>query len=128
MGKIYYKELSYKIMGCVFEMYNKVGFGYQEKHYQRILAELFVINNIKFKKELYGKIIFNNKIIAKYYLDFLVENKIIVELKVANDFYTKHIMQVLTYLKAHNLKLGLLILITKSGIETKRILNSQIKI
>lgn len=121
--KVIYKELSYKIIGCLYDMYNEVGFGYQEKHYQSILAELFKTNNIKFEKELYGKIIFNNRIIAKYYLDFLVEKKIIIELKMANDFYTQHINQVLTYLKAHNLKLGILVLIKKSGIEYKRILN-----
>lgn len=34
--KVIYKKLSYKIVGCVYEMYNQVGFGYQEKHYQRI--------------------------------------------------------------------------------------------
>lgn len=107
MGKIIYKELSYKTMGYVYEMYNQVGFGYQEKHYQRILEEIFKNSGLKYKKELIGRIIFNNKIIARYYLDFLVEDKIVVELKVANDFYTQHINQVLTYLKAQNLKSGI---------------------
>jgi len=122
-NKVIYKKLSYEVVGCLYEMYNSVGFGYQEKHYQRILAEIFKEHKLKFEKELLGRIIFNNKIIAKYFLDFLVENKIIVELKVVNDFYTQHINQVLTYLKAHNLKLGILVLITKDGIKYKRFLN-----
>lgn len=105
-------------------MYNKVGFGYQEKHYQSILAEIFKTKNIVFKRELFGRITFNNKIIAKYFLDFLVDGSVIVELKVANDFYLRFINQVLTYLKAHNLKLGILVLITKDGIKYKRLLNS----
>lgn len=124
MEKIYFKELSYKIIGCIYEMYNDVGFGYQEKHYQKILAHIFTKKKIKFDKELYGKITFDNHLIAKYYLDFLVEGKIIIELKVANDFYTKHLKQILTYLKTRNLKLGILVLITKEGIKYKRILNS----
>lgn len=124
INKIIYKELSYEIMGCIFEMYNEVGFGYQEKHYQRILAEIFKKAGLKFKKELLGRIIFNNKIIAKYYLDFLVKDKIIVELKVVNDFYNRHTNQILSYLKAHNLRLGILVLITKDGIKSKRLLNS----
>lgn len=122
---IYHKELSYKIIGCVYEMYNKVGFGYNEKHYQRILAEIFKIHKMFFQKELLGRIIFNNKIMARFYLDFLVEKEIVVELKVVNDFYTQHINQVLTYIKAKNLKLGILVLITRNGIRYKRILNSQ---
>ena len=125
MVKILYKELSYKIVGLSYEMYNKVGFGYREKHYQRILAEIFKINNIQFKKELYGKLIFNNKIIARYYLDFLVEDKIVVELKIANDFYIQHVNQVISYLKANNIKLGIIILITRNGIRIKRLANSR---
>lgn len=124
MEKIIHKELSYKIMGCIYEMYNQAGFGYQEKHYQRILAEIFKNAGLKFKKELIGRIIFNDKIMAKYYLDFLVEDKIVVELKVVNDFYTQHINQVLTYLRAQNLKLGILVLIAKEGIKSKRLINS----
>lgn len=123
MADIIYKELSYKIVSCVYEMYNQVGFGYQEKHYQRILAEIFAIKKLKFKEELMGRIIFNGKIIARYFLDFLIDDKVIVELKVVNGFYTQHTNQVLTYLKAHNLRLGILFLITKDGIEYKRIVN-----
>jgi len=125
MTEILYKVLSYRIVGCVYEMYNKVGFGYREKHYQNILAEIFKVEKIKFDKELFGRIIFNNKIIARYYLDFLIEDSIAVELKVAEDFYTQHKSQVLAYLKAHNLKLGIIFLITKNGIRYKRLANSR---
>lgn len=82
-------------------MYNQFGFGYREKHYQNILAEIFKKEGLKFKKECYGKLTFNNTIIAKYFLDFLVENKIVVELKVANDFYTQHMSQVISYHDLH---------------------------
>lgn len=123
MAELIHKQLSYKIVGLTYEMFNKVGFGYQEKHYQRIFEEILNREKIRFKREIIGKIIFENRIIAKYYLDFLIEGKIIVEFKVANDFYQQHINQVLTYLKAHNLKLGILVLITKNGIKTKRVVN-----
>ncbi|EKD56665.1 MAG: hypothetical protein ACD_58C00122G0002 [uncultured bacterium] len=123
MAELYYKGLSYEINGYLFEMFNKVGFGYQEKHYQSILEEILKLNHVVYKKELCGKIIFNNRIIAKYFLDFLIDDKIVLELKVANDFYQQHINQVLFYLKAKNLKLGILAIITKNGIETKRIVN-----
>jgi len=125
MSDLLYKELSYKIIGYIYEMYNEIGFGYQEKHYQRILEEIFREKRLDYKRELYGKLIYNEKIIARFYLDFLIEDKIIIELKVANDFYTRHICQVLTYLKVNNLKLGIIILITRNGIKSKRIANSR---
>lgn len=123
MADLYYKELSYQMNGYLFEMFNKVGFGYKEKHYQAILEEILKFYKVRYIKELYGRIVFNGRIIAKYYLDFLIENKIVLELKVANDFYQQHINQVLSYLKAKNLKLGILAIITKDGIKTKRIVN-----
>lgn len=63
------------------------------------------------------------KIIGKYLIDFLVEDNSALELKVANDFYTKDIKQLLSYLKARNLKLGMLILFTKDGVRYRRLVN-----
>lgn len=116
-------NLSYKIIGLCYDMYNQLGYGHREKVYQKALEELLIANKIKFNKELYCPIVFNHKNIGKYYLDFLVENQIIVELKVAHDFYQKYFLQVINYLKAKNLKLGLIILITKDGIRIKRVIN-----
>jgi len=124
MSKLIYEDLSYKINGCIYQMYNQFGFGYREKHYQSILAEIFKIEGLKFKKECYGKLTFNNTIIAKYFLDFLVEDKIVVELKVANDFYTQHMSQVISYLKGNKLQLGIVALITKDRIKIKRLINT----
>jgi GxxExxY protein len=66
---------------------------------------------------------YDGRIIAKYYMDFVIEDKIVVELKIANEFYTKDIKQVLSYLKANNLRLGLLIIFNKDGVHVKRIIN-----
>jgi len=66
---------------------------------------------------------FEGKVVGKYYLDFLVGKKLIVELKVAENFYPKYVKQVINYLVANNLKLGLIILISKEGIRIKRIIN-----
>lgn len=65
----------------------------------------------------------NNRIIGRYFIDFVVNNKIVVELKIANDIYQRHFQQVYSYLKAQNLKIGLLALITPNGIKIKRIIN-----
>jgi len=123
MGGIIYKELSYDVMACAFKVFKELGFGYREKYYQRALAEELKIAKIKFATELPIKLYYGGKIIGKYIVDFFIEDKIILEIKIAKDFYTKDIKQLLSYLKAHNLRLGILIIVTKDGMKFKRIAN-----
>lgn len=116
-------ELSYSVIGCAFEVFNELGHGHAEKYYQRAFAILFENKNIRFKEQVYYTLRFKNKIIGKVFLDFLVEEKIIVELKKDERFTKAHIDQVLNYLKMSKLQLAILINITKSGIVYKRIVN-----
>jgi GxxExxY protein len=67
--------------------------------------------------------VFKNKIIGRYFIDFLIENKLIVEFKVGNQIKNQHIQQVLAYLKTNNLRLGLIALFTEKGVKIKRIIN-----
>jgi GxxExxY protein len=110
-------------MGLVFNVFKNLGFGYREKYYQRALEEEFKKNKIKYKKEFPVKLYYGDRLIGQYIIDFLVEDKIILEIKIAKDFYTKDIKQLLSYLKAKNIKLGILIIVTKDGIKYKRIAN-----
>lgn len=121
--KVIYPELSNNIVGMLFNIYNNLGFGYREKHYQKALEEELIKNSISYKKELSSTMDYNNKTIARYFLDFLIEDKIILEIKVADDFYRSHISQILSYLKSTGLKLGILAIFTPEGIKIKRILN-----
>lgn len=118
-----YKKLTYQINGLLFETYKKLGFGYQEKYYQRTFEEILKENKLLYKKEMHVPIKINNRIIGRYFIDFVINNKIVVELKIANDIYQRHFKQVYGYLKAQNLKIGLLALITPNGIKIKRIIN-----
>lgn len=103
-----------------------MGFGYAEKYYQRAYAEELANKNIKFKKEQEVKLVYNGKCIGKYFLDFIVEDKIIVELKVVAYIKYIHIKQVLEYLKVTSKKLAILIYFTKEDIKYKRVINSNI--
>lgn len=123
MGELYYKDLSYLIIGCNFKVFNELGYGYREKVYQRALIEEFRNAKLRFRKECPTIVKYNDHIVGKYYFDFLIEDKIIVEIKVANDFYSKDIKQILSYLKAKNLKLGILIIYTRDGIKYRRFVN-----
>ncbi|MCL5795122.1 MAG: GxxExxY protein [Patescibacteria group bacterium] len=124
MDDFLYKELTHKIIGLIFNVYNELGFGYQEKYYQRALEETLKSSSLSYKRELQTPIKFGNKVIGRYFIDFVIDNKIVVELKISNEPYQKHFKQVLGYLKANNLNVGLLVLIKPQGIKIKRIIST----
>jgi GxxExxY protein len=123
MEKYPHKELTYKINGLIFDVYKELNFGYQEKYYQRAFELTLNENKLSYKKELHVPITFKEKFIGRYFIDFLIEDKIVVEFKIANEMHQRHFQQVYSYLKAKNLQIGLLALITKDGIKIKRIIN-----
>jgi GxxExxY protein len=122
-GEIIYKDLSYKIVGILFETYNQLGYGYQEKYYEKAVEVLFKSNNIYYQRQLPYKVKIRDEIIGRYYLDFLVENKIILEIKKGNHFSKRNIEQVKGYLQITGLRLAILANFTSCDVKFKRILN-----
>ena len=118
-----HKNLSYSIVGCLFEVYNTLGYGYKEKIYEKALIKLFDNKNIEFQNQIPYKLYIKNEYIGIFYFDFLIENKIILEIKQGNYFTRKNIAQVKNYLIVSNLKLALLANFTPSGKKFIRILN-----
>ena len=99
MGEEYlYQDLTYEIIGASIDVFKKLGYGYREKVCQRAMAVELKRRLLSFKEQFPIKIYYDGKLIGKYFLDFIVENKIVVEIKVANDFYTRDIKQILSYL------------------------------
>jgi GxxExxY protein len=119
-NKIIYPELSYRIVGILYSVFNELGYGYQEKYYQRALITAFGQASMKFK---YVKLKYKEAIIGYYLADFLIEDKIILEIKVGDHFSQQYIAQTYAYLKATKLKLAILAHFTSKGIIFKRILN-----
>jgi GxxExxY protein len=118
-----YPDLSYKIIGALFGTANEIGVGHKEKFYQKALAQVLNEKGIKYKEQLPSKIYYKEKYIGIYYFDFLIEDKIVLEIKVKSYFSKKDMDQIYSYLKANNLKLGILAHFTKSGVRIKRIVN-----
>jgi len=118
-----YPEMSYEIVGILYDVYNQLGFGHKEKFYQNAIALALKGKNFIFKEQLYVPLLFNEKVVGRYFLDFLIDHKVVLEIKKDSIFYKKHIDQVFGYLKANNLKLGILANFTKSGVRYKRIVN-----
>ena len=118
-----YPDLSYKIVGCAYDVFNEIGPGHDEKYYQKAMEVLFQEQAIPFKQQVYYPLKFRDVIIGRNYLDFVVEDKIIVELKKRQPFSKMHIDQVFRYLKVTGLQLAILIMFRTDGVEFKRILN-----
>ncbi|TSA46383.1 GxxExxY protein [bacterium] len=120
---IIYPELSYKIVGLLFNVYNEIGYGYQEKYYQRAIAQSLRSNNIQFREQFYMPLLFQGKNIGKFFFDFLIENKMIVEIKKDGHFSKKYIDQVNQYLKISDIKLALLVNFGRDDVKYKRLVN-----
>jgi len=118
-----YPELSYLIIGCAFDVYNSLGSGYHEKYYQKALIEAFTQRRTAFQTEISFPLRYNGKVIGRKRLDFLVERKIVLELKRGDAFSRSHIDQVVEYLRTQNLKLAILINFGSRGVMFKRIIN-----
>ncbi len=107
---IIYKEDSYKIIGACIEVYNNLGNGFLEAVYQEALEIEFELRNIPYVREKPFEIIYKDRILSKkYYADFVVYDKIIIETKAIRQFTNADTSQGLNYLNASKLKLCILV-------------------
>ncbi len=118
-----FPELSYKIVGAAFDVFNKIGGGHKEIIYHKALAIAFTNAGLNFKEEFYGPLKFDHVTIGKKFFDFFVEDKIIIEIKSADRFVRDNFVQILDYLNSKQIKLGLLIAFGRTEVKYKRILN-----
>ena len=123
INDLIYPELSFKIVGCAFEVYNELGFGHSEKVYQKALSVSFRKHNLPFKEQVHFPVAFQGEVVGRGYCDFVIEEKIIIELKKVDRFSKGNIDQVNQYLKSSGHKLALLINYTSSGAIFKRLVN-----
>lgn len=124
--KIVHRDLSYKIMKAIFEVHNCLGPGFSENVYEKALIEEFKRQGISFSSQILIKIKYNQKTIGVHKLDFLIENKIVLEIKAQSDLMPVHMAQIKSYLKSGGFKLGILANFGKERIEFKRILAKNI--
>lgn len=118
-----YPDLSYKIIGSLFSVWTGLGGGHRENFYQKAVSREFESRGMEHKKELPAKISYKEQIVGIYYFDFLIEDKIVLETKVRDYFSKKDIDQLYGYLRAKNLKLGIIAHFTKTGVKVKRVVN-----
>lgn len=120
---LFYPQLSYKIVGILFSVYNDIGPGHHEKYYQRCIAQALRAEGLKFQEQVSLPVSYRGKSVGRYQLDFLVEGKVILEIKKDNRFSKRHIDQVLAYLQSFSLRLAILSNFTRDGVIFKRVVN-----
>lgn len=116
-------KLSNKIIGIAIEVHKKLGPGFAENIYQKILEIEFKKAGLLVEREKRIIIKWNGKEIGYQIVDFLVNNEIIVEIKVTSELSQLHQAQLLSYLKAADKRLGLLLNFGESILKPKRVVN-----
>ena len=108
--KIIYKDESYAIQGAVFEVYREMGCGFLEAVYQECLLKELQIRQIPFAAQPVLQLSYKGKQLEQAYRpDFVCYDKVVLELKAVKDVGPEHKAQVINYLKATDMKLGLLV-------------------
>ena len=119
-----YEKETEKILNACFEVYNELGNGFLEAVYQEALEKEFIIQKIPYEREKLLPIIYKGELLSKeYYADFVCYDKVIVELKAVEELTSTHRAQVLNYLHATKMKLGLLVNFGEQFSNVERLLN-----
>jgi len=123
MAELKYKNITEKIIGASFEVHKFLGNGFQEVIYQRALAWELTQARLSFSREIEQDIFYKElrKPIGTRRADFVVEGKVLVELKAIIELEDVHLAQVLNYLKAYRIEVGLLINFGSKSLSFKRL-------
>ena len=120
MKELIHEEITGQIIGAAFEVYNLLGYGFLEKVYENALIRELQLRGLHATAQYPIKVIYKDAEVGDYHADILVEDKVIVELKTAEAFNPIHEAQLLNYLKATGIKVGLLINFGPKKCEYKR--------
>ncbi|HET8838652.1 MAG TPA: GxxExxY protein [Flavobacteriaceae bacterium] len=122
MSHIIYKEESYAIIGALFEVHNNLGGGFSEIVYKDALSIELNLRNIPFEREKEYIVNYKGNILPhRFYADFVVFGKIILEIKSVTNMQDKFMAQCINYLKVSNCKLALLVNFHKEFLDHQKI-------
>ena len=127
MSNLKYKDITEKIIGASFQVHSFLGNGFQEVIYQRALAWEMSQKNLQYNREIEQHIYYKDlpQPIGTRRADFVVEGKVLVELKAIKELEDVHLAQALNYLKAYKLEIGLLINFGSKSLTFKRLILTQ---
>jgi len=104
-----HQELTAKIIECAYKVHNTLGFGFLESVYQNALLIELLKAGLRAEKEKKIQVYYDTQLVGDYMVDIIVEDKVILELKSVKELHPAHSAQLVNYLKATGIEVGLLI-------------------
>lgn len=118
-----YEDLTGKILEACFEVSKELGTGFVESVYEKALIVALKQKNMKVERQVPLKVKFRGIIVGDFLADLVVEDKILIELKAVNALVNEHFSQLINYLKATEIEVGLIINFGKPKLEYRRFNN-----
>ncbi len=109
MEQILYQNITSQIIACFYKVYNTLGFGFLEKVYENSLKIELEKSGLKVQKQKPINVNYEGQLVGEYFADLVVEDKIILELKAVETLIQEHEYQLINYLKATEIEVGLLL-------------------
>ena len=121
MSALMHKDLSYTVIGAAMEVHGVLGPGYLEAVYQGSLAKELTIRCVPFEQFKRLMVTYKGSSVGDYIADFLIDSRIILEIKAVSAFHPKHQAQAINYLTTTGLKLAILLNFGAKSLEWKRV-------
>jgi GxxExxY protein len=118
--KMKHEEISHKIIGAAYQVFNKLGFGFLESVYRKAMIIELHKTELKVDEEKPLKVYYDDHVVGDFYVDLFVEEEIVVELKSVQRLAIEHEVQLVNYLNGLKKDVGLLINFGPSGVKAKR--------
>ena len=123
MTKLIHEDTSYEIIGALFEVHNELGPGHKEKYYQKALYKQLQERGLEVKEQVRQKIKINDEMIGHYVADFIINDKVVLEIKPNSRFSRHDYKQAQAYLQTFNLQLAILATFGHTEVLYQRVLN-----
>ncbi|MCZ2126878.1 MAG: GxxExxY protein [Anaerolineales bacterium] len=121
MDKAQLDEITERVIGCAYKVSNALGSGFVEKVYENALIHELRKDGLKFDRQHFVKVHYDGVVVGEFYLDILVEDLIVVELKAVSAITNEHLAQGLNYLRATELPACLVINFGQPKIQIRRL-------
>ena len=115
-----YEDITHKIIGCAYRVFNQPGFGFLESVYRKAMVIELKKANLDTDEEKSLEVYYDNIVVGNFSIDLFVENSVVVELKSVQGILKEHEVQLVNYLKGMKRDIGLLINFSPSGVDVKR--------
>ncbi|HNW99211.1 MAG TPA: GxxExxY protein [Bacteroidales bacterium] len=122
-----HEDITGKIIKAFFNVYNELGYGFLEKVYERAMLYELQILGLNADNQTPVKVEYKNKLVGDYFADIIVEEKVIIELKAVENIISEHEVQLVNYLKATNIEVGLLLNFGPKPQYKRRVLTEEYK-